>query len=105
MVFTGFTTNFNILGIMAVIIGREKKKQRRVERADVMNGLKEARIAAAKKKEELKAAAEEEAIRQEAAKAEKKRGRKPLVMKPAAEPAEESTGVVADAESDNTEKE
>lgn len=98
MVFTGFTTNFNILGIMAVIIGREKKKQRRVEHADVMNGLKEARIAAAKKKEELKAAAEEEAIRKEAAKAEKKRGRKPLVK-----PAEESTGT--DAEGDNTEKE
>ena len=54
---------------MAIIIGRDKKKQRRVERADVMNGLKEARIAAAKKKEELKAAAEEEAMQKEAAKA------------------------------------
>lgn len=89
---------------MAIIIGREKKKQRRVEHADVMNGLKEARIAAAKKKEELKAAAEEEAIRKEAAKAEKKRGRKPLV-KTAYEPAEEAAGLVADAAGDNTEKE
>lgn len=89
---------------MAIIIGREKKKQRRVEHADVMNGLKEARIAAAKKKEELKAAAEEEAILKEAAKAEKKRGRKPLV-KTANEPAEEAAVLVADATGDNTEKE
>ena len=45
---------------MAIIIGRDKKKQKRVEREDVSNGLKQIRLAAAERKEERKVAAEAE---------------------------------------------
>ena len=64
---------------MAIIIGREKKSQKRMELKDVQNGLKAVRMAASEKKAELKAAAEEaERVKAEQKEA-KKRGRKPVV--------------------------
>ena len=71
---------------MAVIVGNEKKKQRRFERADVTNGLREQRIAADEKKAERKAAAEEEARQKEAAKAERRAGRPRKAAAQSAEP-------------------
>ena len=73
---------------MAIIIGRDKKKQKRVEREDVSNGLKQIRLAAAERKEERKVAAEAEEKAKEAAKAERKRGRKPIGRPAAAEQTE-----------------
>lgn len=93
---------------MAIIIGRDKKKQKRVEREDVSNGLKQIRMAAAERKEARKVAAEAEAKAKEAAKSERKRGRKPI-GRPAGEPtvveaddtpADESTGVVDNENAD-----
>lgn len=56
---------------MAIIIGKEKKNQRRVERSEVLKGMREARIEATRKKEEQKAAAAAEAEARESAKASK----------------------------------
>jgi hypothetical protein len=64
---------------MAIIIGREKKSQKRMELKDVQNGLKAVRIAAAEKKEELKVAAEEAERKKAEQKEAKKRGRKAAV--------------------------
>lgn len=85
---------------MAILVGRDKKKQRKYDYADVQNGKRQQRIEVAERKAEQKEQAEAEKAAQEAmqaAKGEKKRGRKPLV-KPAEEPAADAEGVVANPE-------
>ena len=69
---------------MGIIVGKEKKVQKRVERADVLNGIKEKRMENDRRKEEQKALAEAEEAAREEAKASKVmeraksvRGRKP----------------------------
>lgn len=77
---------------MAIIIGRDKKSQQRVERADVLRGIKDKRVAAAERKAEQKAVAEAEEAEREAARAAKAmenakpvRGRKAKSVEPANE--------------------
>lgn len=74
---------------MAIIVGREKKVQQRLELSDVENGLKAVRIAAAERKSEQKAAAEEEARVKAEQKEVKKRGRKPVVKENVADDVKE----------------
>ena len=91
---------------MGILVGRDKKKQERIDHASVLRTIKERDRAERERKEAQKKAAEEEAARKAAEKAAKKaekeakKASKQGAGATVEEPAADATGTVAENDGD-----